>query len=423
MPTAEFEFLEGESGGQFVLVGGPLGQLRQLLAKGDVDAAVRLYEETGAVSRAELLAEALTASFDTKKAIALLFRKARDFSAAARTFRIVKLDGEAAASFEQAGEYAEAAACWVGVGEVLKAAAAWERAGKTDAAVTLYRQAGAAERAAECLARGQRFLEAAQEFGRLGNAHAEFEALKAGLTATPNDLDVVSRLAEVTMQHGRTEQATQLLCDTARRVPESTRHPRFLTLLATGLEAVGNAASAEKVRARLKELPAAAVVPASAPAAVKSPAAPRAAEPGTDAYGFLKALPMFAALSFDDMKALYRVCALQTYQTGQHLIEPGQPGRGLFLLVDGQVEVFAGADPSSRLLNTLGVGAYVGEISLVQDGPTSARVTARSPVKVLFISRDAFHHYMFSNPLAALRIYQLFTHNLAERVRVLSAAK
>lgn len=417
MAHTDFDFVDGDDGGQFVLVGGPMVQLRQLLARGDIDAAVRIYEDTGAIVRNELLSESLTASFDTKKGIAQMFRKARDFAGAAKVFQNAKLEGEAAAMFEQAGDFASAGAAWARGNEVVKAAAAYERAGKTELALDLYRQAGAPERAAECLAKGLRHYEASQEFRKLGNTHAEVEALRAGLGAEPTNLDLVTRLSELMLQHGAKEQAANLLMETTRRAPAAKDHVRFLTVFAAALEAQGNAANAAKVRARLKELPPEPQVPVAAAAASAG------GEPGGDAYGFLKALPMFSELSLTDMKALYRVCTSHAFQAGQHLIEPGQPGRGLFLIVEGQVEVFAGAAANARLLNTLGVGAYVGEISLVQDGPTSARVTARSPVKVLFISRDAFHQYVFSSPVAALRIYQLFTINLAERVRVLSAAK
>ncbi|MBX7096658.1 MAG: cyclic nucleotide-binding domain-containing protein [Myxococcaceae bacterium] len=417
MPTSEFDFVDGDDGGQFVLVGGPMVTLRVHLAKGEVDAAVRLYEETGAVVRAELLTEAETASFDTKKNIAQLFRKARDFAAAAKVFRACKLDGDAAAAYEAASDFAEAAAAWVRAGDLTRGAAAFERAGKTEQALELYRKAGATDRVAEGLARSKRFLEAAEEFRRLGNTHAEFEALRSGFAEEPGNVEVVSRLAEVMLQHGRSEKTALLLTETVRRTPAAMSNSRFVGLLAAALEAVGNAEAAAKVRARLKGLP-----PAPAAPPVVQGKLP-AAEPGSDAYGFLKALPMFADLSFDDMKSLYRVCTLHAFQPGQHLIEPGQPGRGLFLIVSGQVEVFAGADASARLLNTLGVGGYVGEISLLQDGPTSARVTARTAVKVLFISREAFNLFMFGTPAAALHIYKLFTLNLAERVRVLSAAK
>lgn len=417
---SDFDFVDDENGGRFVPVGGPVVELRQLVAKGDLDVAVKLYEETGSSAREQLLQEAAAASFETKKAIALLFRKARDFKAAARAFAHAKLDGEAAASFEQAGDYPAAAACWARAGEVLKAAAAYERAGQTKEAVELYRQAGAAERAAECLARGQRYLEAAQEFRAQKNTHAEVEALRAGLSAEPGNLELAARLGELMLQHGRKEQAAQLLIETAQRSPAAKENGAYLTLLAQALDAVGNAPAAAKIRARLQGMPAVSTAPV---VAATSPGAAAIHTPQADAYGFLKALPMFAELTLEDMKALYRVCQQRTFAAGQHLIEIGQPGKGLFVIVDGQVEVYAGPDAGSRLLNTLGVGGYVGEISLVQDGPTSARVTARTPVKVLFISRDAFHQYVYSAPTAALRIYQLFTYNLAERVRVLSAAR
>ncbi len=420
MAEFEFDFVDGDAGGQFVLMAGPMVQLRQLLARGEVDAAVRLYEDTGAVAREQLLTEAESASFDTQKNIAHLLRRSREFGAAARVFRKARLEAEAAATFEQAEEFAEAAASWAKAGEILKAAAAYERANQIDAALALYRKAGAGDRAAECLARGKRYLEAAREFRGLNNAHAEFEALRAAHGGDPANVELVSRLAELMFQHGRKEQAGQLLVDLARRTPAAMNDTRFATLLAAGLDAMGQSASAHKVRARIQGgVPAAAQ--ASAPALSVTPAAAPKTELGADAYGFLKALPMFAELSFDDMKALYRVCVPQAYQVGQHLIEIGQAGPGLFLMIEGIVDVYAGVERDARLLNTVGAGAYVGEISLVQEGPTSARVTARTPLKVLFISRLAFHQYVFSSPIAALKIYQLFTYNLAGRVRALSS--
>ena len=75
--SLEFEFLGDEQDGQFVPVGGPLAQLRNLLARQDVDGAVRLYEETGSSARAGLVQEAVAASFELKKSIALMFKKAR----------------------------------------------------------------------------------------------------------------------------------------------------------------------------------------------------------------------------------------------------------------------------------------------------------------------------------------------------------
>jgi CRP-like cAMP-binding protein len=82
------------------------------------------------------------------------------------------------------------------------------------------------------------------------------------------------------------------------------------------------------------------------------------------------------------------------------------------------VQVVSVQGSATKPLATLGPGAYVGEISLVDDAPTSARVVAKSPVRALVISREKFQQYLYSHETAALRIYTLFTKTLSERLRV-----
>jgi tetratricopeptide (TPR) repeat protein len=399
-------------------------QLRALLARGDIDAAVQIYEETGGAARDGLLNEVESASFELKKAIAMMLKKARDFGAAAHAWKAAHVDAEAAPCFEQAQDFESAARSWQRVGELLRAAAAFERAGQLDEALALYEKAGAKEAYADALARGRRYEDAAEAYRALGNLHGEVESLRACLAATPGAVPAALRLAELLANHGQVQKAAELLMDVTRRSPEAGRHRTLLAALAQLLDTVGNTAGAEKVRAHLARLKD--PTTAQSPPVLEGLAAPRpsaATAPAGDAYGFLKALPMFAELSLEDMRSLFRACAQQVFPAGANLIEAGQPGRGLFLITDGQVEVYAGNTPDARLLNTLGVGGYVGEISLLLAGPTSARATARTPVKALFISREAFAQYLYSTPTAALCIYRLFSLNLAERVRTLSAAR
>jgi hypothetical protein len=418
--ASDFDFLEDDSGGRFVTVGGPLLQLRALLAKGDIDAAVALYEETAGAARDGLIEEAKSASFDLKKAISLMLVRARDFAGAGLVFELARLENEAAKNYEQAGSPAAAGACYERSGELLKAAACFERAGKFDRALELYQSAGAKEPLAECLARQKRFDEASVVYRGLGNTHAEVEVLRAAVQARQGGLGAVRRLASLMVQYGHAPKAAELVMDTVRNVAEARRDGLFLELTAQVLELTNKPEAAAKVRNKLGLLSAPGLQspPPSAP-----PLAVTGSKATADGYGFLKALPMFAELSLPDMKGLYRSCSELQFTVGQHLIEIGQPGKGLFVIVDGMVEVYGGPDVGSRLLNTMGPGAHVGEISLVRDSPTSARVTARTAVKTLFVSRDAFADYLYNNTAAALCIYRLFTQNLADRVRALSAAR
>ncbi len=413
--SSDFDFIEDESGGKFVPVGGPLQQLRAMLARAQVDAAVNIYEESGGSTRDALIEEAKTASFETKKSTALMFKRARDFAAAARVYELARLETDAAQNYEQSGDFPSAGAAYKRGGELLRAAVCAEKGGNANEAAELYRAAGSNEGLAECLARQERFDEAAAAFRALGNTHAEVEVLRAAVQARQGGLPPVRRLAELMVQHGHPLRAAQLLLDTVRATREAETDPGFLEQLAVALELTQNTNAAKKVRAKAATLGPVPAAPAAAVVTVKNA--------GPDGYGFLKSLPMFAELALPDMKALYRICTQATFGVGEHLIEIGQPGRGLFVIVDGMVEVFGGPDTHSRLLNTMGAGSYVGEISLVRDTPTSARVTARTAVKALYVSSDGFTKYLDNNPTAALCIYRLFTQNLAERVRVLSAAK
>ena len=67
-----------------------------------------------------------------------------------------------------------------------------------------------------------------------------------------------------------------------------------------------------------------------------------------------------------------------------------------------------------------GKGAHLGEISLLSNSLTSARVTASTLVRGLRISREDFERYLETHQQAALRIYRLFSESLAQRVRELS---
>ena len=67
----------------------------------------------------------------------------------------------------------------------------------------------------------------------------------------------------------------------------------------------------------------------------------------------------------------------------------GEPGKGLFLILSGEVDVLAGAaGPSPVQLAHLRSGDMFGEMSLVTDQPTTATVRATMPTTVLFLARE-----------------------------------
>ena len=468
--TVEFDFVGDDESGSFVATSQVLPMLTQLLASGNIEEAVRLYEGADPSVGKELLAQIKTLSSVSQKNLGQMFVLARDFAAAAKIFEIARKPDEAAKLYEQGGEYASAARCWELAGDLARAAAARERAGDVTGALAMHQKAGPSEALAECLNRAQRFHEAAQIYQKLGNVRAEVEMLRMVPITAPSRVPAVKRLSDLLERHGHMASSAQLLMETLQTVPEAQADTELMESLARRLEVMGRQDQAARVRAFLSkqgtlggktaspELPAHGAPPAEPPRAMPRGAAPKpevvqpprgragdpfanlidpfsggpaeedavtadavapaapAAKP-VDAYGQLKAIPIFGELALQDMKDLYRVCAAAQWQPGTTLIEQGEQGKGLIVIVQGQVQVVSVQGSATKPLATLGPGAYVGEISLVDDAPTSARVVAKSPVRALVISREKFQQYLYSHETAALRIYTLFTKTLAERLR------
>jgi cAMP-dependent protein kinase regulator len=74
---------------------------------------------------------------------------------------------------------------------------------------------------------------------------------------------------------------------------------------------------------------------------------------------------------------------------GTVIIHEGEPGRGLFVVLAGELEVTRrGADGAPQPLNTLTLGDVFGEIALMRGGETSATVIATRQSTVLFLGRE-----------------------------------
>ncbi len=78
------------------------------------------------------------------------------------------------------------------------------------------------------------------------------------------------------------------------------------------------------------------------------------------------------------------------FQQGQKIIEQGKAGTGLYVIATGEVEVSVPKGDESVVVANLGPGEVFGEIALLNDQPTTATVSARGRVGVLFLPRDDF---------------------------------
>lgn len=105
-------------------------------------------------------------------------------------------------------------------------------------------------------------------------------------------------------------------------------------------------------------------------------------------------------MSDTDLRLLRAAGIESTFAAGQTLIERGQPGSGVFLILDGEVVVDA---PEGT--RQLGAGAVIGERALLSDdGERTARVRALTDVRVVAVTREMFDELCAGDPGFAGRL-------------------
>jgi CRP-like cAMP-binding protein len=103
----------------------------------------------------------------------------------------------------------------------------------------------------------------------------------------------------------------------------------------------------------------------------------------------LQTSPLFAPFTKSQQGELLRHFEGHEMEAGVDIISEGEPGKGLFLVLAGEVDVITGAaGPSPAKLARLRAGDMFGEMSLVTDQPTTATVRAAIPTTVLFLARE-----------------------------------
>ena len=88
-------------------------------------------------------------------------------------------------------------------------------------------------------------------------------------------------------------------------------------------------------------------------------------------------IPFFAPLQETEREELAEDATMHVFSAGEMIIEEGDSGRSIYVILDGRVKVFTRDEGENELeLATLGIGQFFGEMSLVSGKPRSSSVAA-----------------------------------------------
>ena len=128
----------------------------------------------------------------------------------------------------------------------------------------------------------------------------------------------------------------------------------------------------------------------------------------------LARVPFFADLGRRDLKRLAAMCVPKRFEAGAEILKEGAVGLGLFLITEGQAEVFKTEKGRRRRLAVLDAGDVLGEMALIDEKPRSASAVALVPTSALLLSRDSFRTVVKRSPDVAWALVPTLAGRLRE---------
>jgi pSer/pThr/pTyr-binding forkhead associated (FHA) protein len=111
------------------------------------------------------------------------------------------------------------------------------------------------------------------------------------------------------------------------------------------------------------------------------------------------AIPFFSPLSADERKKLADEATLHVFNSGEIIIREGDPGRSIYVILDGQVRVFTRNHRGEELeLAVLEISQFFGEMSFLTGKPRSGSVMALDTSVIVELSYTSMRRVVKEHP-------------------------
>jgi len=127
----------------------------------------------------------------------------------------------------------------------------------------------------------------------------------------------------------------------------------------------------------------------------------------------LHQMPLFRFLTYQELVRVLNITDVRNYDAGDNVVEEGDEGDQLFVVLTGRVKVHSGG----TMIVDLGPGQHFGEMALVDKATRSASVTALDDAKLLHIKRRDFFDMVRKDHDVAVKLLWSFLGVLAKRLR------
>lgn len=130
----------------------------------------------------------------------------------------------------------------------------------------------------------------------------------------------------------------------------------------------------------------------------------------------LHKMPLFRFVTYQELVRVLNITDVRAYRPGETVVDEGDDGDELFVVLTGKVKVHSG----ETSLVELGPGQHFGEMALIDKAPRSASVTAVVDSRLLAIKRRDFFDMIRKDHDVAVKLLWSFLGVLAKRLRTTS---
>lgn len=135
----------------------------------------------------------------------------------------------------------------------------------------------------------------------------------------------------------------------------------------------------------------------------------------------LEKVPLFAGLSRRQLGKVLVKLFEKAYEAGDTIFAEGEPGKALFIALDGKVSIHRKGAGGEYRLTTLTPGGYFGELALIDDHPRLATARADEPSTLLILYKTHFDELIEGHSAIVIRVMGNLLKTLAGYVRAAQA--
>ena len=132
---------------------------------------------------------------------------------------------------------------------------------------------------------------------------------------------------------------------------------------------------------------------------------------------FLQKIFLFQNLDKNQRELIYGLLKEEFYGANERILEEGQAGESLYVICTGKVRVMRDFDKQSFVLTELGPYDFFGEMSLIDDSPTSASVETIEESMLLRMSRTDFKSLVATNTELSSKLWESLARRLTMKIR------